>query len=373
MKILILFDSFKGSISAIDAGKKAKEGILSLNKEYEVEYLPIADGGENTIEAIQIAMNMEKIEKEVSDPLGRKIKASYCLSKDKKTAVVEMASASGLTLLKNQERNPLKATTYGTGQLIMDAIKNGAKKIIITVGGSSTNDGGLGCIMAMGLKALDKNNNPVNFGGGSLKEIQTIIKDDFEKNIQGVEFIAACDVENILLGENGATYIFSAQKGADENMKKVLEENMSYFAKKSQEVLGQDYSSQKGSGAGGGMGFAIISYMKGSFKSGFQLVAEVSELEEKIKNSQLIITGEGRMDRQTLMGKAPYGVLELSQKYNKEIIGVCGIKGEDAEELIKAGFKKIISLTEICGDNIYSFENPDKILQDKNTWEEIFK
>ena len=371
MKVLILFDSFKGSISAADAGRALQEGILKAHPGWHVKYMPIADGGENTVDAIEYSLDMSRRYLKVNDPLGRRITASYTVSQDGQTAIIEMSKASGLTLLEAHERNPMKTSTYGTGEMIRDAIDSGCRRIIVTVGGSATNDGGIGCLAALGARITDSEGKDAFWGAEKLPFITGIDAASVWKLTSGIEFIVACDVTNPLLGAKGATCVFSPQKGADQKMRHHMEKGMENYACLCRRILGSDFSSAQGAGAGGGIGFALMAFLKGRFECGFDLIAEMTGLEEIIKNSDMIITGEGKMDRQTLMGKAPFGVLRLAQKYHKIITGICGIKGEGWEELLTAGFDQIISLTQLCGSEKYSFENPEKILADPIYWEKI--
>lgn len=371
MKILILLDSFKGSISAADAGKALQEGMTGAYPGWQVKYMPIADGGENTVDAIEYSLDMKRRNLNVNDPIGRKIMASYSVSGDGQTAIIEMAQASGLTLLSQYERNPMKTSTYGTGEMIRDAVSSGCRRIIITVGGSATNDGGIGCLAALGARITDAEGKDAFWGAENLSLITDIDAAPVWELTEGIEFVVACDVTNPLLGPNGATCIFSAQKGADEKMRHQMEKGMENYACLCRRILGSDFSSAKGAGAGGGIGFALLGFLKGRFAGGFELISEMTGLEQFIRESDMIITGEGRMDRQTLMGKAPFGVLRLAQKYEKKVTGVCGTKGDGWEELITAGFDRIVSLSELCGSEKYSFENPAKILKEPEYWKQI--
>lgn len=372
MKVLILFDSFKGSISASDAGKALQKGLMDAHPNWNVKYMPVADGGENTVDAIEYSLDMSRRYVKVNDPLGRKITASYTISQDGQTAIIEMAKASGLTLLESYERNPMKTSTYGTGEMIRDAIEQGCRRIIVTVGGSATNDGGIGCLAALGAKITDGKGRDAFRGAEKLSFITDIDAAPLWELTSGIDFIAACDVTNPLLGANGATNIFAPQKGADEKMCQQKEIGMANYACVCNRVLGKDLAYAQGAGAGGGIGFALLAFLKGRFAVGFDLIAEMTGLEEIIKNSDMIITGEGKMDGQTLMGKAPLGVLRLAQKYQKKVTGICGIKGEGWEKLLAAGFDRIISLSELCGSEKYSFENPAKILKDPKYWKEAW-
>jgi len=373
MNTVVAFDSYKGSISAIDACKKLSDTLRKGVPGAKVTELPIADGGEGTKEVLVNATDGRTVKVRVTGPRGDMVDAEYGVLGDGRTAVIEMAEASGLDLLRKEQYDPMVTTTFGTGQLIKDALDKGYKKIIITVGGSATNDGGLGAMTALGLVAKDSLGEPVGVGAFGVGQVAEIDVEPLRKLTKGVEFIVACDVKNPLLGESGCTRVFSPQKGADEMMMLVMEKNMTSYADAAAKAVGKDYRETPGAGAGGGMGFALMAFLGAKFVSGIELVAGLIKADGLIKNADLVITGEGQMDAQTLGGKAPFGILEIARKYGKKVIGICGIKGPGWKDLISAGFDDIISLAEMCGDSGYSFEHAGELLSDPKIIKLIIK
>ena len=328
MNILISIDSFKGSMTSMQAGEAAKKGILKAVPDADVLVCPLADGGEGTTDALTDGMDAEKISLTVTGPLGEKTDCYYGWLDGSKKAVMEMASAAGITLV--HEKNPLAATTFGVGEMIFDAIKRGAENIIIGIGGSATNDGGIGMLKALGYEFLDKNGKDVGLGASSLGKVEKIVDDKVNPLISKVKFQVACDVDNPLCGENGATYIFGTQKGVTDEMKPVIDRAMKHFAEKTAEKLGVSCEDIAGAGAAGGLGFAFISYLNAELKPGVELIMQATDMEEKIKMADIVVTGEGRLDSQTVMGKAPIGVAGLAKKYNKKVIAFAGSVSDDA-------------------------------------------
>ena len=326
MNILVACDSFKGSLSSAEVCKTISKILNKANIDTIV--CPLADGGEGTVEAFRSALNCETVTVTVHDPLMRKISAQYIIAEN--TAIIEMAAASGITLLKENELNPEITSTYGTGELILHAIESGCRKIIIGIGGSATNDGGKGCLEALGAIFTDKNAEPLNNGGASLIKLEATDLSGFKKVSDYAELIIACDVTSPLFGENGATKVFSRQKGADDRQIENLENSLIRFSKKSKEVLGEDFSTLSGTGAAGGLGFALVAYCGGRLTSGFDAISNALSLEEKIKACDIVITGEGKTDNSTLLGKLPISVARLSKKHNKPCILLSG----DIEENI---------------------------------------
>lgn len=328
MNILISIDSFKGSMTSMQAGKAAKKGILRAVPDADITICPLADGGEGTTDALIEGMGGEKIELTVTAPLGEKTDCYYGWLDESKTAVMEMASAAGITLV--HEKNPLAATTFGVGEMILDAVNRGSENIVIGIGGSATNDGGIGMLKALGYEFFDKNGKDVGLGASSLGKVEKIIDDKVSPLLSNVKFQVACDVDNPLCGENGATYIFGTQKGVTDEMKPVIDKAMKHFAEKTTEKLGVSCENIAGAGAAGGLGFAFLSYLKAELKQGVELVMQAADTEEKIKDADVVVTGEGRLDSQTVMGKAPIGVAELAKKYNKKVIAFAGSVSDDA-------------------------------------------
>ncbi len=330
MRVTVAIDSFKGSLTTFEAGKAAEEGIRKVCKNAQVNVLPIADGGEGTVNAIVAATggNLERVL--VCDPLGRPIEAEYGIIPKTKTAVIEMSAAAGITLVEEKERNPLNATTFGVGQMILDAISKGCRKFIIGIGGSATNDGGTGMLSALGFEFLDKEGNKVVLGAKGLKDIVKIKTDNAESLLSECEFCVACDVKNVLCGENGCSAVYGPQKGATEQMIKDMDAWLEKYACLTKQVISSADANFPGTGAAGGLGFAFLSYLNAKLESGIDLVIKETGLEDYIKDSDFIVTGEGRLDGQSYMGKVPIGVAKLAKKYNKPVIAFSGCVTDDA-------------------------------------------
>ncbi len=326
MKIIVATDSFKGSLSSIEAGEAIKEGILRA-VDADVTVMPIADGGEGTVDALVSGLGGTFMVTKVTAPLGGTVDATWGLIDDgtTKTAVIEMAAAAGIVLLKRDELNPLHTTTYGVGELIRAAIDEGCRRFIIGIGGSATNDGGVGMLTALGYEFLDADNMPISQGAAGLKSLNAILCRNVSPKLSECDFYVACDVNNPLCGENGCSAVFGPQKGATPDMIKKMDKWLENYAD-----LSGGNKNYPGSGAAGGMGFAFLTYLKASLCSGIKIVLEETKLEEQIKHADIVITGEGRMDSQTVMGKAPVGVAGIAKKYGKRVIAFCGCAADDA-------------------------------------------
>lgn len=332
MKVTVAIDSFKGSMSSMEAGNAAKEGIRKVCGA-EVVVKPLADGGEGTTEALVEGLGGTYIYTEVTGPLGGRVRARYGIMPGGKTAVMEMAEAAGIILVKREELNPKQATTYGVGEMIADAVRRGCREFIIGIGGSATTDGGVGMLMALGYEFLDRQGKSIRQGAGALDEIETIRSQNLMPELRECRFQIACDVTNPLCGENGAVYVYGPQKGVKEEEKPVLDGKMQHFAGKTREWLGKDNSGYPGAGAAGGLGFAFLSYVPGArLSSGIEIVLNAIRLEDEIKDSDVVITGEGRLDFQTAMGKVPVGVASLAKQYGCRVIAFAGGVTEDAVE-----------------------------------------
>ena len=337
IKAVVAVDSFKGSLTSMEAGEAVKRGILRACPDAEVTVLPLADGGEGTIDAIAPFTGGISRTIPVSDPLGRQREASYILDPDNRTAYIEMAKAAGLTLLKEDERDPYLTTTFGVGELMKDAIMSGADKLVICIGGSATNDGGAGMLQALGAKLLDKDGNEIKQGAIGLKDLYEA---DFSSFVcKDISIVAASDVTNPLCGPDGASFVYGPQKGASQKACEEMDSWLENYAK----ITGFD-PYEKGTGAAGGMSFALKNILGAELRSGAKIVMEITGAEDLIRESDIVITGEGRIDSQTLNGKAPFMVMEAGRKYGKTVIGICGITGEGYEECLKAGFTKIAPL-----------------------------
>ena len=347
-RILISPTAFKGSLSAIEVAKTIKLALDSLNLDFSCELAPIADGGDDTASVANFYFKKSKFVKTtVCDPLMRKIESSWLLL-DKETAVIELAKASGITLLKEEELNPMWANTFGTGELILSALDKGCTKIIITLGGSATVDAGLGILEALGVKLLDKKGHQLKPGGGFLGSIDKIDLSHLDKRIQKIKLYVLCDVKIPLLGEKGTVQKFSAQKGAKEGERFILENGMKHFAEFVKKITNCDYEMEPMVGAAGGVAFSLKAFLGAELFSGFSYLANMTFLEDKIKNADLIITGEGNLDSQTLMGKAVYELGKLASKYKKKVIVLCG----NYDESINWTTYNIDSIVKIKPDEI---------------------
>lgn len=353
MKIILAIDSFKGSMSSTEAAESAARGILSAIPCAKTEVCPIADGGEGTTEAIITAKGGVWRECEVSDPLSRRITARYGYLASSGTAVIEMSAAAGITLITPDERNPLYTTTYGVGEMIKDAMAHGARRFIIGLGGSATNDGGVGMLEALGFRFLRNDGTPIKLGAIGLRELVKIDTDTAIPELSECEFRVACDVKNPLCSENGASFVYGGQKGADDAMKQELDTLLKRYAELTMAVLPDADPDAEGAGAAGGLGFALLAYLGAKMQSGIELVIDVTGLEEKIKGADIVVTGEGRLDGQSCMGKAPVGVARIARKYGKPCIAFSGAVSADAVKLAEYGIdaffpivRKPVTLTE---------------------------
>ncbi len=322
MKILAACDSFKGTLTSPQACEVICNAFKSVSPEYEAAMCPVADGGEGTVNAMACALGGEIITVNVCGPFMQRVDAHYCLAGS--TAVLEMAEASGITLQPKEMLNPLTATTYGTGELIKDAVKRGAKRIIIGIGGSATNDGGAGCVRALGGSFTDKNGKELKEGGGSLAELYAFNFDNVRELLKDTELLVACDVVSPLHGEKGATMVFSPQKGADESKKTILENALKHYGDLICEKLGTNYAEMPGAGAAGGLGFALVAMCGGRLVSGFDVIADTVGLEKKIAACDILITGEGKTDSSSLLGKLPVKMAELAKKHGKKCVLLSG-------------------------------------------------
>ena len=337
MKITIAPDSFKGCLGALEAALAMEEGARRVFPEAEFAVVPMADGGEGTVRALVEATGGEFVSEEVADPLGRPIKATYGILKDGLTAVMEMAAASGLPLLAPEERNPLLTSTLGTGQLIKAALDRGCRGMIIGIGGSATVDGGMGMAQALGARFLDEGGKPLGPEGDELARLDRIDLSGFDPRTRGTEVWVACDVDNPLLGPNGAAKVFGPQKGATPEMVATLEANLTRFAEVVKRDLGKDVTEFPGSGAAGGLGAGLAAFLEAKVQPGAEVVARAAGLEEKMKGSALVITGEGRIDRQTAHGKTVCGVAAIAKRMGVPVVAIAGSLGEGAEEVIHLG------------------------------------
>ncbi|MCM1124301.1 MAG: glycerate kinase [Eubacterium sp.] len=330
MKVVVAIDSLKGSLSSLEAGNTIKEGILKVMPDSEVHVRPLADGGEGTVEALTLGMSGKLETISVTGPLGTPVNCVYGILEDTRTAIIEMSGAAGITLVPEQDRNPLETTTYGVGEVIKNAILRGCRHFIIGIGGSATNDGGIGMLQALGYGMLDQNGKQVPFGAKGLKELDTITDDYVLPELKECTFRIACDVTNVLCGEQGCSAVFGPQKGATPTMIMQMDKWLAYYAKLTCEKYPRANAGQAGTGAAGGLGFAFLSYTNAVLESGIKIVLEETKLEDYIASADLVVTGEGRLDGQTIFGKAPIGVAGLAKKHSKKVIAFSGSVTDDA-------------------------------------------
>ena len=344
MKILVAPDSFKGSLTAMEAAENIERGIVKADPEIDVDLLPMADGGEGTVQSLVDATQGEIIEKEVTGPLGEKVKAFYGLLGDEETAVIEMAAASGLPLVPEGKRDPSKTTTYGTGELIASALEHGVKKIIIGIGGSATNDAGVGMAQALGAEILDAQGEEIAFGGGSLDQIAEINLDSLDSRLNDVEILVACDVDNPLFGENGAAYVYAPQKGADKEMVEKLDQNLRRFNQAVIKELNSDPNQIPGAGAAGGLGAGLVAFLEAELKAGVDIVLDLIDFKKRLEGVDLVITGEGMLDGQSIFGKTPVGVSRTAAEKDIPVIAVAGTLGDGVEKVLDYGISSYFSI-----------------------------
>ena len=344
MKVVISIDSFKGSLTSIQAAQAIEKGIKRVEKEAEVVIKPLADGGEGTVDALVDGMggNMEFIK--VTGPAGKPVLAKYGIicptnpdMEETNTAIMEMSQAAGITQVIDKERNPLYTTTYGVGQMIADAIYKGCRRFIMGIGGSATNDGGVGMLQALGYDFLDKDGNQINHGSIGLKDLVQIKDDNVISELKDCEFHIACDVTNPLCGEEGCSAIFGPQKGATKQMVQDMDQWLADYAKIAKQSFIKADANKPGTGAAGGLGFAFLTFTNATLKSGVDLILNETKLEDEIKDADIVITGEGCLDAQTAMGKAPIGVTKLAKKYGKLVLGFSGAVTKGATACNEAG------------------------------------
>lgn len=344
MNILVAPDKFRGSLEAAEVCRAMEEGILLAYPQANVTSIPLADGGEGTAHILTQQAQGQTVFVTVNDPLSRPIEASYGLSKDRQTAFIEMAAASGLAILSIKERNPLLTSTFGTGQLIQHALDQNVKKIILGIGGSATTDGGIGMAMALGYRFFDKNNVLLDPQGSSLNHINYIETVDVDRQLLTVSVTVACDVTNPLYGPNGAAYIYGPQKGADSEMVHVLDAGLQNLARVASTTFGKDVSNVPGAGAAGGLGAGCLWFLNAVLKDGVSIVIEQSRIGERIKDADLVITGEGKVDEQTLSGKVVKGLADFCNIHHVPLAVVCGTLQITPEQARDAGMTYAVSV-----------------------------
>lgn len=344
MKIVIAPDSFKESLTALEAATAIETGMKMILPEASFVKVPMADGGEGTVQSLVDATQGKIISKTVTGPLGEPVKAFFGLSGDGKTAIIEMAAASGLHLVPREKRNPLVTTTRGTGELISAALDFGVEHIIIGIGGSATNDGGAGMARALGIKFLNVDGNEISEGGGSLGELAFIDMAQADSRLAAVNIEVACDVDNPLTGLKGASHIFGPQKGATAEMIEVLDGNLQHYAEIIRKDLGKDIEHIPGAGAAGGLGGGLLAFLSADLKRGVDIVLEATKLEEQLLNADFVITGEGKIDGQTIFGKTPIGVAKTAKRHGIPVIAIAGHVAQDSEIVHEHGIDVLFSV-----------------------------
>ena len=353
MKIVIAIDSFKGSLSSIEAGQAVKAGVLAAHPDANVIIKPLADGGEGTTDAFIEGLGGQRIDLIVTGPMGFPVSCYYGYLEKDKTAIIEMASASGITLVPAHQKNPLTASTRGVGEMILHALEKGCRHFIIGIGGSATNDAGIGMLKALGYSFLDEQGLDVGEGAQALGKVASIDAKNRHPLLDDCQFRIACDVTNPLCGENGATYIYGPQKGVTEAQKDSLDQDMAHFADVTETTLNCAYKNYPGAGAAGGLGFAFLSYLHASLSPGVELILDAINLSDALNDADIVVTGEGQLDRQTAMGKAPVGVAKLAKAHGAKVLAFSGSVTKEAVACNQAGIdaffpilRRIVTLEE---------------------------
>lgn len=373
MKVTIAIDSLKGSLTSLEAGQAAAEGIRRVYEDADICIRPLADGGEGTVEALVRGMGGELKRITVTGPLGKPVVCEYGIIKESGAAVIEMAGAAGITMVDEEERNPLYTTTYGVGEVIRDAVRSGCRRFVVGIGGSATNDGGIGMLQALGYGILDKEGRQVPYGARGLAEIASVTDDNVLPELSGCTFRIACDVTIPLCGEQGCSAVFGPQKGADPEMIRQMDGWLEHFAALSQEKYPAADPLRPGTGAAGGLGFAFLGFTKAVLESGVKIVLDETKLEDYVRDADLVITGEGRLDGQTVMGKAPIGVAKTAKKYGKPVIGFSGCVTKDAVACNREGIDAFFPILRgvVTLDEAMKTENAGANLAD--TAEQVFR
>jgi len=344
MKIVIAPDSYKESLTAMEVANAVEAGFKQVMPNATYVKLPMADGGEGTVQSLVDATGGDIIEHTVTGPLGEQVDAFYGLMGEGKTAVIEMAAASGLHLVEPSQRNPLQTTTYGTGELIKAALDKGVEHIIVGIGGSATNDGGIGMAQALGIRMLDADGKEIGYGGGALARLSHIDMSDVDPRLAAINLEVACDVDNPLCGPKGASHVFGPQKGATPEMVAQLDANLAHYADIIKSQLGRDVKEMAGAGAAGGLGAALLGLLCASLRPGIEIVMDAVNLSQVVSDADLVITGEGRIDSQTIHGKTPIGVARTAKKYQLPVIGIAGCQSNDCHVVYEHGIDAVFSV-----------------------------
>ena len=344
MKIVIAPDSFKESLSALDVALHIREGFRAVYPDADYVVLPVADGGEGTVDALVAATGGRRITRRVVGPLGDEVEAFYGVTGDGDAAVIEMAAASGLELVPPDARNPLVTTTFGVGELICAALDDGARRFIIGIGGSATNDGGAGMLQALGVRFLDVGGRDLALGGGALADLERIDLSGLDPRLAACAIEVACDVDNPLVGPHGASAIFGPQKGATPEMVRVLDANLARYAALIERTIGKSVADMPGAGAAGGLGAGLHAFLGARLRPGIEIVMETVEMDRVVADADLIVTGEGRLDGQTIHGKTPIGVASVAERHGKPVIAIAGSLGRGFEAVYDHGIAAVFSV-----------------------------
>ncbi|MCG7491019.1 glycerate kinase [Vibrio sp. Of14-4] len=344
MKIVIAPDSYKESLTAMEVATAIEQGFKKVMPNAEYIKLPMADGGEGTVQSLVDATNGSILTARVTGPLGETVEGFYGLLGEGSTAVIEMAAASGLHLVNPDERNPMLTTTFGTGELIKQALDSGVTHIILGIGGSATNDGGMGMAQALGARFYDKSGADLGYGGGALSELARIDLSGLDKRLANVTLEVACDVDNPLCGPKGASHVFGPQKGATPEMVEQLDINLAHFADVIRQTTGIEVINQAGAGAAGGLGAALLGLLNAKLRAGINIVTDFVKLEQEVRDATLVITGEGRIDSQTIYGKTPIGVARIAKQYHLPVIGIAGSVSKDCHVVYEHGIDAVYSV-----------------------------
>ena len=344
MKIVIAPDSFKESLSALDVALHIREGFRAVYPDADYVVLPVADGGEGTVDALVAATGGRRITRRVVGPLGDEVEAFYGVTGDGDAAVIEMAAASGLELVPPDARNPLVTTTFGVGELIRAALDDGARRFIIGIGGSATNDGGAGMLQALGVRFLDVGGRDLALGGGALADLERIDLSGLDPRLAACAIEVACDVDNPLVGPHGASAIFGPQKGATPEMVRVLDANLARYAALIERTIGKSVADMPGAGAAGGLGAGLHAFLGARLRPGIEIVMETVEMDRVVADADLIVTGEGRLDGQTIHGKTPIGVASVAERHGKPVIAIAGSLGRGFEAVYDHGIAAVFSV-----------------------------
>lgn len=337
MKVVVAIDSLKGSLTSLEAGQAIQQGIIRAYPDAQVTVRPLADGGEGTVEALALGMGGRTEKVTVTGPLGQPVECVYGILEETRTAIVEMSGAAGITLVPDAERNPMNTTTYGVGEVIRDAIAKGCRRFIVGIGGSATNDGGVGMLQALGYGMLNEKGGPVSYGAKGLEELRTITDTHVIPELAECTFRVACDVTNPLCGGQGASAVYGPQKGATPDMVLDMDRWLGHYADLAAEKFPRADKLHAGTGAAGGLGFAFLTFTNAVLESGIRIVLEETHLEDYVKDADIVVTGEGRLDRQTVMGKAPTGVANIAKKYDRPVLAFSGCVTDEAQACNSGG------------------------------------